>query len=146
MWTLIGPFLERPSNRARASERFDLRTRVETVEEVTFVAIEMWRIAVSGAGVRDMVRDGVGGRGSSRAGMGTKDGRRGGADFIEEGVGFGSSGRVIEGAGLGDGMDLKESREKRKRRDGALDGSGILLERTVDKVYKEEEKKKKKGY
>lgn len=101
MWKVIGPCLERPSKRARASERFDLRTRVETDDEVAFVETERRRMAVRGAGVREMTRDG-GGRGISRAGMGAREGRRGGDDF-------GSSGRVAEGAGLGDGIDLKES-------------------------------------
>ena len=100
MWRPIGTCLERPSKRARASKRFDLRTRVETDEEVAFVATERRRMAVSGAGVREMVRDG---RGTSRAGMGVREGRRGGADLV------GTSGRVAEGAGLGNGIDLKES-------------------------------------
>jgi hypothetical protein len=118
---VIGAFLERPSKRARASERFDLRTRVETVEEVAFVATEMWRMTMHGAGVREIVREGVIGRGNSRAGMGMMEGRRGGVDDIGEGMRFGGSGRVIEGAGLGDGIDLKESRGKR-----VLDGSDIF--------------------
>lgn len=63
---------------------------------------------VSGAGVREIVRDGTG---SSRGGMGTIEGRRGGRD---SGLYFGGSGRVIEGAGLGEGMDLKESRDTLK--------------------------------
>jgi hypothetical protein len=58
MWRVIGRCLERPSKRARASERFDLRTRAETDDEVAFVATERRRMAVSGAGVREMVRDG----------------------------------------------------------------------------------------
>jgi hypothetical protein len=99
MRRVIGTCLERPSKRARACERFDFRTRVETDEEVAFVATERRRMAESGAGVREMVRDG---RGTSRAGMGAREGRRGGADL-------GTSGRVAEGAGLGDGIDLKES-------------------------------------
>ena len=98
MWTVIR--LQRPSKRARACERFDLRTRVETDEELAFVATERRRMAVSGAGVRDMVRAG---RGTSRAGMGVREGRRGGADF-------GTSGRVAEGAGLRDGIDRRESK------------------------------------
>lgn len=97
MWRVIGTRLERPSKRARACERFDLRTRVETDEEVAFVATERRRMAVSGAGVRDIVRDGT-----SRAEMGAREGRRGGADL-------GTSGRVAEGAGFGDGIDRKES-------------------------------------
>jgi hypothetical protein len=96
---VIGIRLERPSKRARACERFDLRTRVETDEEVAFVATERRRMTVSGAGVREIVRDG---RGTSRAGMGAREGRRGGADL-------GTSGRVAEGAGLGDGIDRRES-------------------------------------
>lgn len=100
MWRPIGTCLERPSKRARASKRFDLRTRVETEEDVAFVATERRRMAVSGAGVREMVRDG---RGISRAGMGVREGRRGAADLV------GTSGRVAEGAGLGNGIDLKES-------------------------------------
>jgi hypothetical protein len=55
-------------------------------------------MAVSGAGVREMVRDG---RDISRAGIGIREGIRGGD--------LGTSGRVAEGAGLGDGRDLKES-------------------------------------
>lgn len=56
---------------------------------------------IGGAGVQEMemVRDGDG---NSRAEMGTREGRRGGADDTGEG----SSGRVIEGAALGCGMDL----------------------------------------
>jgi hypothetical protein len=99
MWRVIGTCLERPSKRARASERFDLRTRVEIDEVVTFVATERRWMGVDGAGVREMARDG---RGTSRAGMGVREGRRGAADL-------GTSGRVVEGAGLGDGIDLKES-------------------------------------
>ena len=99
MWRVIGTRLERPSKRARACERFDLRTRVETDEEVAFVATERRRMAESGVGVREMVRDG---RGTSRAGMGVREGRRGGADL-------GTSGRVAEGAGLGDGIDRRDS-------------------------------------
>jgi hypothetical protein len=68
---------------------------------VAFVATEMRRITVSGAGVREMVRDG---RGNSRGGIGMREGRRG----ADEGD-LGSSGRVIEGTGLGEGIDLKES-------------------------------------
>ena len=78
-----------------------MRTRVETDEEVAFVAAESRRMAVSGAGVREMVRDG---RGTSSAGMGVREGRRGAADLR-----LGTSGRVAEGAGLGDGIDLRES-------------------------------------
>ena len=99
MWRVIGTCLERPSKRARACERFDLRTRVETDEEVAFVATERRRMAVSGAGVREMVRDG---RGTSSVETGGRVGRRGGAES-------GTLGRVAEGAGLGDGIDLKES-------------------------------------
>ena len=98
MWRVIGTRFERPSKRARACERFDLRTRVETDEEVAFVATETRRMTVSGAGVREMVRDG----GTSRAEMGVREGRRGAADL-------GTSGRVAEGAGLRDGIDRKES-------------------------------------
>jgi len=98
MWRAIGTRLERPSKRARACDRFDLRTRVETDEEVAFVATERRRTTVSGAGVREMVRDG----GTSRAGMGVREGRRGAADL-------GTSGSVAEGAGLRDGIDRKES-------------------------------------
>jgi hypothetical protein len=99
MWRVIGTRLERPSKRARACERFDFRTRVETDEEVAFVATERRRIAVSGAGVREIVRDG---RGTSRTEIEVREGRRGGAEL-------GTSGRVAEGAGLGDGIDRKES-------------------------------------
>lgn len=55
-------------------------------------------MVVGGAGVREMVRDG---RGTSRAEMGAREGRRGAV--------VGTSGRVADGAGLGDGIDLKES-------------------------------------
>jgi len=95
----MGTRLERPSKRASACERFDLRTRVETDEEVAFVATDRRRIAVSGAGVREMVRDG---RGTSRTEMEVREGRRGGADL-------GTWGSVAEGAGLGEGIDRKES-------------------------------------
>jgi len=98
---VTGTCLERPSKRARASERFDLRARVETDDEVAFVATERRWMAVGGAGVREMVRDG---RGISRAEMGAREGRRGAAD-----IDLGTSGRVANGAGLGDGMDLRES-------------------------------------
>jgi hypothetical protein len=98
MWRAIGTCLERPSRRARASERFDFRTRAET-DEVAFVATERRRMA-SGAGVREVVRDG---RGTSRGSMGAREGRRGGADLA------GTMGRVAKGAGLGDGIDLKET-------------------------------------
>src|SRR5271168_2041211 len=72
----------------------------------------MRRMAViGGAGVREMemVRDGDG---NSRAGMGTREGRRGGADDTGEG----SSGRVIEGAGLGCGIDLDSDLENNEHR------------------------------
>ena len=99
MWRVIGTRLERPSKRARACERLDLRTRVETVEEVAFVATERRRMAVRGAGVREIVRDG---RDISMAETRVREGRRGAADL-------GTSGRVAEGAGLGDGINRKES-------------------------------------
>lgn len=57
-------------------------------------------MGVSGAGVRDTVIDG----GNSRAGIGIREGIRGGVDDIEEG----GSGSVIEGAGFGDGIDRKD--------------------------------------
>ena len=95
---MIGTRLERPSKRARACERFDFRTRVETDEEVAFVATERRRMAV-GAGVREMVRDG---RGTSRTDIEVREGRRGAADL-------GTSGRVVDGAGFGEGIDRKES-------------------------------------
>ena len=40
MWRDIGTCFERPSRRARASERFDLRARVEIDDEVAFVATD----------------------------------------------------------------------------------------------------------
>lgn len=63
-------------------------------------------MAVSGACVREMVRDG---RGISRAGMGVREGRRGGEEL-------GKSGRVAEGAGFGEGIDLREM-ESRVRKE-----------------------------
>ena len=114
MWRVIGTRLERPSKRARACERFDFRTRVETDEEVAFVATERRRIAVSGVGVREMVRDG---RGTSRVGIEVREGRRGAADL-------GTSGRVAEGAGLGEGMDRKESESDSFLENDELDDKG----------------------
>ena len=52
-----------------------------------------------GAGVREMVRDG---RGTSRTDIEVREGRRGAADL-------GTSGRVVDGAGFGEGIDRKES-------------------------------------
>ena len=107
MWSVV----ERPSKRARAFDLFDLRTWVETD---AVAATEIVRMRVGGTDVREMVKDGDGedGRDNSRAGMGIRVGIRGGKDVY-----FGSSGRVIEGAGLADGI---ESRERRERRDGVL--------------------------
>jgi len=99
----------RPSRTARASERLCLRTRVDTDEAVAFVAHDI-RFG-SGGGpmmhVREMVISARGGVGtsSSRAGRTGIDGRRGGA--VE-----GASGRVIEGAGFGEGIERRDSREK----------------------------------
>lgn len=109
--------VERPSKRARAFDLFDLRTWVET-DGVG--ATEIVRMRVGGTEVREMVKDGddgEDGRENSRAGMGIRVGIRGGED---ERVYFGSSGKVIEGAGLADGIDLIESRERGERRDGVL--------------------------
>ena len=114
----IGTCLERPSKRARACERFDFRKRVETDDEVAFVATERRCMAVDGAGVREMVRDG---RGTSRAGMGAREGIRGGADL-------GTSGRVANGAGLGDGIDLKESESEFFLEKDELDDENIKVE------------------
>ena len=56
------------------------------------------------------------------------EGRRGGADDM--GVGDclsweGTSGRVMDGTGLGDGMERKESRDERRRR-GFCEGASNL--------------------
>ena len=69
------------------------------------------------------------------------EGRRGGADDM--GVGDclsweGTSGRVMDGTGLGDGMERKESRDERRRRgfcEGAsnLGSSGMRLQIKVRK-------------
>jgi hypothetical protein len=60
------------------------------------------------------------------------DGKRGGVgEIAEDGVdgvrmGCGRSGRVIDGAGLGEGMLLRESRERRIRR-GEWGGTSWML-------------------
>lgn len=81
MWRGVGEGLERPSKQARAFKRFDLRTRVET-DEVALVTTERRRMAVSGAGVREMVRDGDDDdddeRDIFRGGIGRREGIRGG--------------------------------------------------------------------
>ncbi len=99
----------RPSRAARASERLCLRTRVDTDEAVAFVVQDI-RLG-SGGGpmmhVREMListREGVG-MSSSRAGRTGIEGRRGGD--VE-----GAGGSVIEGAGFGEGIERRESREK----------------------------------
>ena len=61
-----------------------------------------------------MVRDG---RGTSRAGIEVREGRRGAADL-------GTSGRVAEGAGLGEGMDRKESESDSFLENDELDDKG----------------------
>lgn len=102
----------RPSRAARACERLCLRTRVDTVEALALVMEDM-RFG-SGRGpmtqVREMLnctREGEG-RSSSRAGRRGREGKRGGVG--------GSCGRVIDGAGLGEGIERRESREKWLRR------------------------------
>lgn len=63
----------------------------------------------------------VWGRVKSRAGMTGIDGRRGAVE--EWGSLVGRSGRVMEGAGFGEGIVRRESREKRMRR-GVGAGNG----------------------
>jgi len=74
------------------------------------VATERLRLWVSFGGGIDM----------SKAGRGWREGRRGG----EEDFG-GTSGSVMDGAGLGDGMVRKESRDKRRRSEGT---AGVFSE------------------
>lgn len=95
-----------PSRRSSAFERLILRARVETVDVVVVERRDFFfkETTVVGASVREMRREGI---------LGI-EGRRGGAEATGTGVGAlgtGSSGRVIEGAGLGEGMLRIESRE-----------------------------------
>jgi hypothetical protein len=84
-----------------------LRARVETVDVVVVERRDLFKeTTVVGASVREM----------RRAGNLGIEGRRGGAEATATGTGVGalgtgSSGRVIEGAGLGEGMLRMESRE-----------------------------------
>ena len=105
------------------------RARVETVDVVTtetrlnfeLLSLQaetpLGRLSLSWGGGRGGELEVVGGREKSRAGMTGMEGRRGAA---EERSGFvGRSGRVIEGAGFGEGMVRRESREKRMRKGGS---------------------------
>ena len=83
------------------------------------------RLSLSWGGGRGGELEIVGGRVKSRAGMTGMEGRRG---ALEEGwSGFvGRSGRVMEGAGFGEGMVRRESREKRMRKEGAGDAASDM--------------------
>lgn len=125
--------LEWPSRRARAAERLIFRTRVETVELVWTDTRRGSVIKSVDAVLRVMALGETRGRVTSKEGRGGIEGRRGGADDmgVADRLSWeGTSGRVMDGAGLGDGMERKESRDKRRRkefREGAsnLGSSGI---------------------
>lgn len=136
---------QRPSRRARASERLLRRARVETVDAVrteTRLNFELLSLQAETPLARLSLRWGtarggeleiVGGRVKSRAGMTGMEGRRGAVE--EWGSFVGRSGRVIDGAGFGEGIVRRESREKRMRRgvgatgagDGAADRDGASI-------------------
>lgn len=105
----------RPSRRARACERFVLRMLVETVD----VELRLTLAMTSGAGLRETTREGAEwdarSRDRPRPGVIAMEGRRGGVEGTDDDGGvrerFGSSGRVMEGAGFGEGMVRRESRE-----------------------------------
>jgi hypothetical protein len=86
----------------------------------------------------------VGGRVKSRAGMTGMEGRRG---AVEEFVG--RSGRVMEGAGFGEGIVRRESREKRMRRGVGAGASNMGLqtrdEHCVVEIKRVETYGKRKG-
>lgn len=115
----------RPSRRASASERLTLRVVVETVDEEVIVTLRFgsWNV-MGGVGVREIKNGDDAGAGVDAGAAGkvnedemVKEGRRGGIDGTDGDVGeVGTSGRVAEGAGLGDGIPRSESRESRIRR------------------------------
>ena len=102
-------------------ERLLRRARVETVEVVMTerrLNFELLSLQAETPLARlslGVVRGGeLEGRVKSRAGMAGMDGRRG----AMEGGFVGRSGSVMEGAGFGEGIVRRESREKRMRREG----------------------------
>ena len=149
----------RPSNRARASERLNLRTRVETVVVVVIRVRAEKRDGASrtfgGASVRERDNDDEGhgercSRDRPREGLKIIDGKRGGLASSEgvqdEVVGeeggccccLGRSGRTVDGAGLGDGIERRESRERRMRECGRCFGfSGMVLNKENVSDYDE---------
>jgi hypothetical protein len=104
---------DRPSRRARAWERLDLRARVETVEHE-------WRLVpLVGGGGEGSGTEAREERSKDRSSIGLMEmeGRRGGADGVEA-VGAdieGMFGRVADGAGFRDGIVRMESPERRIR-------------------------------